>query len=122
MTAKEILSDIVQNFYPESFKTFFRLKNTDFSPVSQPLTYYQDNEFTNFYQIGEINFRAASQKLVIIAIKILIPLSERSGKKAQYEKAKKILRELNVFDAGIFIFYDQNNNFRFSLIYAESLG
>lgn len=122
MTTKEILSNIIHDFNPESFKTFFRLKNTDFAPVSQPLNHYQDKEFTDFYQIGEINFREASQRLIVIAIKILIPLSERSGKKAQYEKAKKILRELNVFDAGIFVFYDQNNNFRFSLIYAESLG
>ena len=122
MTAKEILSDIIQNFDPESFKTFFRLKNTDFAPVSQSLNHYQDKEFTDFYQIGEINFREASQRLVVIAIKILIPLSERSGKKAQYEKAKKILKEFNIFDAGIFIFYDQNKNFRFSLIYANYLA
>jgi adenine-specific DNA-methyltransferase len=48
-------------------------------------------------------------------------LTERSGKKAQYEVARKILKSTQT-DAGIFIFYDQQGNFRFSLVYTNYLG
>jgi adenine-specific DNA-methyltransferase len=48
-------------------------------------------------------------------------LTERSGKKAQFEKAKKILKNIGS-DAGIFIFYDHSGKFRFSLVYANYLG
>src|SRR3990167_8464119 len=59
--------------------------------------------------------------MLICAFEATQPLSERSGKKAQYEKGKKILKE-SQSDAGIFIFYDRNGNFRFSLIYPEYTG
>ena len=49
------------------------------------------------------------------------PLSERSGKKRNMKKAKKILKD-SQSDAGIFIFYDRQGNFRFSLIYPEVVG
>ena len=42
--------------------------------------------------------------MLICAFEANQPLSERSGKKAQYEKGKKILKE-SQSDAGIFIFY-----------------
>src|SRR3990167_1097704 len=59
--------------------------------------------------------------MLICAFEASKPLSERSGKKSQYEKGKKILKE-SQSDAGIFIFYDPQGNFRFSLIYANYLG
>lgn len=59
--------------------------------------------------------------MLICAFEATKPLSERSGKKAQYEKGKKILKDSQA-DAGIFIFYDPQGNFRFSLIYANYLG
>jgi len=45
-------------------------------------------------------------------------LIERSGKKAQYNLGKKILRDFNRYVGGFFIFYDNNGNFRFSFIYS----
>ena len=59
--------------------------------------------------------------MTVFTLRANQPLSERSGKKAQYEKGKKILKERQ-YDAGIFIFYDDKGNFRFSLIYANYLG
>jgi len=61
------------------------------------------------------------QNLIVCAFKVQKSLSEKSGKKAQYEKAKKILKDLQA-DSAIFIFHDKNGNFRFSLIYANYLG
>ncbi len=48
-------------------------------------------------------------------------MSERSGKKAQYEIGKSALKNTG-FDAGIFIFYDKDKNFRFSFIEKVYLG
>ena len=53
--------------------------------------------------------------------KVTRELSERSGKKAQYELAKKVIRDLSM-DAGIFVFIGENGAFRFSLVYASYLG
>jgi adenine-specific DNA-methyltransferase len=64
--------------------------------------------------LGEIPF-TASEKLLACAFQANHSLSERSGKKAQYEKGKKILKDTQS-DAGIFIFYDRLGNFRFSLL------
>ena len=44
-------------------------------------------------------------------------LTERSGKKDQYELAKKILKQEIRYSGGFFIFYDEQGNFRFSLVY-----
>jgi len=59
--------------------------------------------------------------LIIITAKTNVPLTNRTGKKRQYEIAKKILKEENK-DASFFIFYDEKNNFRFSFIRANFLG
>ena len=93
-----------------------------FAPRREELSQYDDKFFTNSLKLGEINFADEGQDLVVCAFQSSSSLTERSGKKAQYEKGKKVLKELQ-FDSGIFVFYDHNNsNFRFSLIYANYLG
>ena len=117
----QILSDIIKDFSPDKFVRFFREKNRNaFAPVTEDLTQYGDDYFGIGSKLGEIRF-AQDEKMLICAFEAAKPLSERSGKKAQYEKGKKILKDSQA-DAGIFIFYDTENNFRFSLIYAEYLG
>ena len=59
--------------------------------------------------------------LVVCTLQVTKDLTERSSKKEQYELAKNILKSSNS-DAGIFVFYDNNSNFRFSLVYAEYQG
>jgi len=120
MKTREILQDIIDNFSPDKFTRFFREKNRSFAPQNEELRQYDDGDFQNGLKLGEISF-SASEKLIVCAFQANQPLTERSGKKAQYEKSKKILKDRQ-YDAGIFIFYDQNGNFRFSLIYAEYLG
>ena len=117
--SREILKNIIENFSTKKFVHFFRSKNTSFRPIQEELSNYNDENFTSSEKIGEIKFQ--DNNLIICSFRVLKELIERSGKKKQYELGKKILKETNS-DAGIFIFYDQSGNFRFSLIYTEYLG
>lgn len=118
--SREILQDIIDNFSPDKFSRFFRDKNRSFSPRQEDAGHYDDENFKNGLRLGEIKF-TDTEKLIVCTFQVKQSLSERSGKKAQYEKGKKILRDTQS-DAGIFIFYDQTGNFRFSLIYPETIG
>ncbi len=118
--AKETLQDIINDFSPEKFIHFFRLKNRSFKPYTEPTPEYNDDQFTDALFLGEIPSNE-TDKLVIYSFRVNKDLTERSGKKAQYEKGKKILKD-SLADAGIFIFYDENGNFRFSLITVNYTG
>lgn len=118
--SREILQDIIDNFSPDKFSRFFRDKNRSFSPRQEDAGHYVDENFKNGLRLGEIKF-TNTEKLIVCTFQVKQSLSERSGKKAQYEKGKKILKDTQS-DAGIVIFYDQNGNFRFSLIYPETIG
>lgn len=118
--SREILEGIIKNFSQDEFIKFFRDKNRNFSPLNEDFAYYNDDNFNNGLKLGEIRF-SPSENLIVCAFQAGQPLSERSGKKAQYEKGKKILKDTQA-DAGIFIFHDEPGNFRFSLIYANYLG
>jgi len=118
------LEEIIESADIKEFSQFFRLKTRaegNFRPSDERLSQYDDADFFDFAKLGQIEF-SESQRLLVTSAKVGRDLSERSGKKAQYEKAKKILRELSVYSAGIFIFYDDGGNFRFSLIYPEAVG
>lgn len=119
--SREILQDIIDDFQIERFNNFFRVKNRSFAPKKMELGQYDDKSFSNSNKLGEIDFSDEGQQLIVCTFESLKPLSERSGKKAQYEKGKRILKELQA-DAGMFIFYDKHGNFRFSLIYTNYLG
>ena len=118
------LEEIINEFDIEEFSQFFRLKTQaqgNFRPSNEKLLQYNDEIFFDFIKVGQIEF-SETQKLLIVGARIDKDLSERSGKKAQYEKAKRILKEMPGYDAGIFIYYDEGGNFRFSLVYPESVG
>ena len=115
-----LLKGIVQQFSPEGFIDFFLRKNRLFKPYATTIPEYNDDDFTDAFLIGEIPFDS-TQKLSVYSFRVTKDLTERSGKKAQYEKGKRILKQTNI-DAGIFIFYDSKKNFRFSLIYTEYFG
>jgi len=114
------LEQLIADFSTERITRFFRNKSSKFAPQKENLDEYNDNSFKEGIKLGEIKFDE-TEELIVCAFLCENPLSERSGKKAQYEKAKKILKE-RISDAGIFVFYDKNGNFRFSLIYANYLG
>ncbi len=127
--SREILNNIINEFQVEKFTRFFREKNRSFAPRIEDLPQYDDDNFSNGQKLGEMQF-AQDEKMFICSFEASQPLSERSSKKAQYEKGKRILRDTNA-DAGIFIFYSNSplkrgvrgvSSFRFSLIYPEYTG
>ena len=121
---KTKLEEIIESSDIKEFSQFFRLKTRaegNFRPSDERLSQYDDADFFDFAKLGQIEF-SGSERLLVVSAKVGKDLSERSGKKAQYEKAKKMLRELSAYSAGIFIFYDKSGSFRFSLVYPEAVG
>ncbi len=119
--SEERLSRIIEDFNYRNLNLFFRSKCENYAETPEDLSQYDDESFTNFQKLGEIRFDNG-EELVITSSLVNGDLSERSGKKAQYEKAKKILKEMAVYDAGFCIFHDNTGCFRFSLVYAQFQG
>lgn len=121
--AKQILETIIYEFSIDKFVRFFRAKSQKFTAREESYSSFNDENFIEGQKIGEIKFTDIDS-LLICSFKVTKPLSERAGKRAQYDKAKNILRATvnQKYSAGIFIFYDSSNNFRFSLVYPESIG
>ncbi len=117
--SKELLKNIIEDFNPDKFSGFFREKNRKFERTKENLSEYNDDKFIGCTKLGEIKFE--SDNTFFVLIKSKNELTEKSAKKLQYEKAKKILKDRQA-DSGIFIFYDTENNFRFSLVYADYVG
>lgn len=118
--ANSTLEHLIKGFSTEGITRFFRERSPKFAPRKESLDEYNDELFKGGIKLGEIKFDE-TEELIVCAFSCENSLSERSGKKAQYEKAKKVLKE-RISDAGIFVFYDAGGNFRFSLIYTNYLG
>lgn len=119
MGYNNILYNLIQHFQLEAFNTFFRQKNDHLTFPNTPIPTHPNEPFTNGTKIAE--GQLPDGKLIICSFLVQKDLTERSGKKAQYELGKTILKHERA-DAGIFIFYDHKGNFRFSFIYANYLG
>jgi len=116
MDTKDILKDIIENFELNKFHKFFRNKSKTYTPYLSTLDHYHQEGFTDSQSLGYLELEDGIEMLVI-SVKVTESLTERSGKKAQFQLSKKILKEESRYSAGIFIFYDESGNFRFSLIY-----
>lgn len=116
---RQHLEKIIGDFDLHRFKRFFSEKNRQFRESSEGVDVSDEDRFSNGQKLGAIDFEDGT--LIVCAVEALRELTERSGKKAQYELGKRILKS-NQVDAGIFIFYDAAGAFRFSLIYANYLG
>lgn len=114
------LQDLIVEFSPQKLVPFLREKNRNFRPTPEKLFDLDSDQFSQGEKVGEIPF-SQYENLGIYAIKVTRNLTERTGKKYQYDLAKKILKESEE-DAGIFVFYDAEGNFRFSLVYANYIG
>lgn len=115
------LTNLIQNYSTENLAKFFRWKSRDFAPIKESINHISEEGFQDIQKLGEIQFSNKDQ-LLVCSIKVTKDLTERSGKKAQFELAKKILKYYQDLYDGIFVFHDANGNFRFSLIYANYLG
>ena len=121
-----MINSLITEFSVEQLKLFFRRKIKKFKSIPENYEYlFEDREeitdnFTNIIKIGDADLMNNDDLLVITA-KTNKQLTNRTGKKRQYEIAKKILKEKNK-DAAFFVFYDEADNFRFSFIRANFLG
>ncbi len=120
------ISTLIENFSVSTLKDFFRKRINTFKPDEENYEYlfnkndYINENYKDIIKIGEADLTNTDDILVFTA-KTLTKLTDRTGKKRQFEIAKKILKEENK-DAAFFIFYDDNGNFRFSLIRVNFLG
>lgn len=123
MQGRQQLEAVIKNFNLEDLKNFFRSANESFDPTEGDYSHYADEtsrDLQSLTKLGEIEFDR-SQRLVVVAAKSERELTSRTGKKRQYDLAKKILKT-EFYDAGIFVFYDSAGHFRFSLVVAHYSG
>lgn len=119
--SREKIQSLITDVNPETITSFFRDKTPNYAGRQTGLSDFDGDRFSNFLKCGEIKFDDG-EKLVVVSAKVDGELSERSCRLTQYDKAKRILKSLDVYTAGIFIFCDADNNFRFSLVYEQAVG
>ena len=114
------LSALIADYNSTNLISFLRSKITTFKPDNEDLMYLFDDEAYEKYEVidkvGEATIE--NDDLIVICSKTTDPLTEKTGKKRQYDIAKKILKQ-EVKDAALFVFYDDEGNFRFSFIKAN---
>src|SRR4030042_4399915 len=96
---KELLERALYYGVDDNLNSFFLNVSNGYSEIEGDLSVYDDDRFTNFQAIGEIVFNP-NEKLVVVTAEALGDLTERSGKKAQYEKEKRIVKDSEMYDAG----------------------
>ena len=120
--SKTTLQELTTNFNLDKFTDFFREKNRAFKPTPKEVPIDPGEKNFKLFKFGKklgmVPFDDG--EFIIVSFKTKYNLYQRSGKKEQYEVGKNVLKEQG-FDAGIFIFYDNDGNFRFSLIYSNYL-
>ena len=111
-----MLDQIIRNFSNQNLLSFFQNKITSFSPEKDVFenVVAEESPFANPEKIGHAELNG-HEELLIFTCFYAGELTSRSAKKKQFEIAKKVLKE-DFKDGAIFIFYDENGNFRFSLI------
>ena len=116
------LQPVIENFTPQTLTTFFRSACGNFRPSHQDCSHYlnPDIPIEEINEIGRIEF-SDERRLMVLVGQMQMELTSRSGKLKQYELARQILKD-ELFDAGIFVFYDASGNFRFSLVLAQYRG
>ncbi len=111
-----IVDKLINDFSKENFVKYIEEKIDDLKFLEN--SEYQEEKF-KVEPIAKINLEDR-KNLLIYTIKT-DELSERSSRRKQFDIAKRILID-NQADAGIFAFYDKNQNFRLSLVYSIYQG
>ena len=117
---REMLERVIDNFNYPDLNRFFRV-NGNYAEYMESWPQYDGDRFADFQKLGELRFDGG-ERLIVTTSHVNRELSERSGKKDQYEKAKRILKEQEIYDAGFFVFHDESGNSRFSLVYGQAEG
>jgi len=118
----ELLTRLTTDFSDTNLTLAFRSIARNFRSINLPIDLGSDNDISNSILSGELLLEAGN--ISISSHRVGNDLSERSGRKKQFELAKKFLKtsDNQNYQAGIFVFHDAFGNFRMSLIYAESDG
>ena len=118
MNTSFYLQALINNYNDDKLEYFLREKSDILEFTSEELSFDKEKfiNYDNAKLLAKSDMPDGS--FVVCTLHVIKNLTERSSKKDQYELAKNILKNYN-YDAGIFVFYDNNSNFRFSLIYAE---
>lgn len=120
--SRQTLINIISDFEAKKFARFFSEKNGAFKPGSRSFaTGSGVGIATSAEEVGTLRFKDSEETLLVASVKVNGKLTENSSKKAQFNIGKEVLRKYS-FDLGIFIFWDSEKNFRFSLIYPEYVG
>ena len=123
MSANELVDRLTKGFDVGILTEYFKTACSKFRPDRQDLSEIIPEDQTQFKEvstIGEVEYDAAN-RLIFAVCKLDKDLTGKESKKTQYELGKKILKQ-HSYDAGIFVFYGANNNFRLSLIVASYQG
>ena len=110
------MENIIENFSVESIKDYFWNKLSDFKQEEEDFSeILKENEaFSDLEKLGEVEL-SDGKDILFFACKSEKDLSERSGKKIQYDIAKRLMQQ-EMKDSAIAIFYDDKGDFRFSFI------
>ncbi len=122
MDYREPLKPLIAQFNPQELTRFFRTAAGSFRPQTESLqSYRRDDQFLDkIERLGLIPFDD-TEEFLLVAIHTTRELTTRTGKKQQYDLAKRILKGEGT-DGGIFVFYDDRGHFRFSLVTAHYYG
>lgn len=113
---------LIQSYSDENLWKFFNDRNHSLTRSFERIPDLQHSpDYSEIRKLGEMEF-SVSERLMVCSIAVAHSLNERSGKKAQYELAKQILKQHGFDSDGIFVFHDPEGNFRFSLIYSDFVG
>jgi hypothetical protein len=109
--------NLIDNFSADSLTNLFRNKSRSFRLKNETISTPDNQPFSDCTLLGEFQTTDDHLDMLVFMAMADSDLSERSGKKKQYELGKKILKEKSRYAGGFFVFYDAHGNFRFSLIY-----
>jgi len=123
MTTKEILIQLCKTFNLDLLNLYFRNTFQSFQPSQNEIGYFLEEQDTNIDQLKTLGYIELNNisRLIVVTAHLTNELTTRTGKKKQYDLAKKILKQ-EYYDAGIFVFYDDQGHFRFSLVVAQYYG
>ena len=107
------MENIIENFSVESIKNYFWNKLSDFKQEEEDFSeILKENEaFSDLEKLGEVEL-SDGKDILFFACKSEKDLSERSGKKIQYDIAKRLMQQ-EMKDSAIAFFYDYKGYFLF---------